>query len=138
MKLNIATNPQKIISGYTNCFIENDSVDLKHIISNSCEEIVMVESVDNISYENFEEVIRNVASKLRLKGKLIISGINLDIVSRSLISEELSEKDYSNIIMNIKSMRSRNNVVSIIEAIDLSIESSISKGVMYEIVAVRK
>jgi glutamine amidotransferase-like uncharacterized protein len=138
MKLNIATSPQKIISGYTNCFIENDSVDLKHIISNSCEEIIMVESVDAISYENFEEVIANIVSKLRLKGKLIISGINLDIVSRSLISEELSEKDYSSIIMNIRSMRSRNSVISIIEAMGLAIESSISKGVMYEIVAVRK
>jgi glutamine amidotransferase-like uncharacterized protein len=138
MKLNIATSPQKIISGYTNCFIENDSVDLKHIISNSCEEIIMVESVDAISYENFEEVIANIVSKLRLKGKLIISGINLDIVSRSLISEELSEKDYSSIIMNIRSMRSRNSVISIIEAMGLAIESSISKGVMYEIVAARK
>lgn len=138
MKLNITTSPEKIISGYKNHFVENESIDLDSVINNSCQEILFANVIDKFSDEKINSVISLLISKLRLGGLIFISGTNLDIITRKFIDGSLSEVDFNKIINNSSSISSRSKIVNILKSFNLFIESSQTKGNVYEITARRK
>lgn len=138
MKINITTNPEKIISGYKNYFVNNESIDLDNIINNSCEEILLIGTIDKFGYQKIDSIIKLLLSKLRLGGLLLVSGTNLDIITRKFIDGSLSESDFNQIVNNSLSISSRSQVINILKNNNLFIESSQTKGNVYEISARRK
>lgn len=137
MKLNITSDPSKSISGYKNIFVvNNDSFDLNDIVNNCCSEIVFT-AIDYVPFSETEDLLRTIISKLRLGGKLVITGLNFDNICRNYMSDSISEKDVSEIVEQIKSIRSRNKLYSFIKNLGLTIEHSIAKGNVYELSATR-
>ena len=137
MKLNITSDPSKSISGYKNIFvINNDNFDISNIVNNCCSEIIC-SAIDYIPYKATENLLGAIILKLRLGGSLIITGLNFDNICRHYMSEDMSEKDVSDMLEHIKSVRSRNRLCSFLKSLGLTIEHSISKGNIYEISATR-
>lgn len=139
MKINITTNPSGSILGYKNIFLSNNNFakDIDSIINNCCEEIIFT-SVDYIPYNETENIILKILSKLRIGGRIIVSGLNFDVLVRAGISGNISEQDFSQIIEDIKSIRSRITISTFLQKNGLFIESSVSKGHIYEISATRQ
>jgi len=137
MKLNITSDPSKAISGYKNIFVvNNDNFDLSNIVNNCCSEIIC-NAINYVPYGATENLLKSIILKLRLGGRLVITGLNFDNICRYYISESMSEKDISDILEHIKSVRSRNRLCSFLKSLGLTIEHSISKGNIYEISATR-
>lgn len=138
MKINITSDPSKSISGYKNYFTyNNDSLDLSDVVPNCCSEILLT-GLDYVSQSKIDDVLNQAISKLRVGGKLLISGLNLDTFVRNVLSEQMSEKEASHLIENIKSVRSRLSITKSIQNRNLLVEYSISKGNIYELSAIRK
>ena len=137
MKLNITSDPSKSISGYKNIFVvNNDSFDLNDIVNNCCSEIVFT-AIDYLPFASTEDLLRTVIGKLRLGGTLVVTGLNFDNICRNYMSETMSEKEISDTIEQIKSVRSRNKLYAFLRSAGLTIEHSIAKGNVYEISATR-
>lgn len=139
MKINITTSPAQAINGYKNYFIEDQGCleEIQNIVNNCCSEIIFT-GIDYIDHDKVDAVLALLLSKLRLGGRILISGINFDSVIRAALSEQLSETDFSKMIENIKSIRSRSTVASFLRQRNLLIDSSISKGSLYEVSAIRQ
>ena len=139
MKLNITTTPNSSINGYKNYFLYNNDagLDLSDIPYNSCTEILFT-SIDYVQQSILDNILNQILSKLRINGRLTIIGINLDIICRAGISGELAENEISDIIENIKSVRSRSSIIRQLKEKRLTIDYSFTKGHIYEISAIRK
>lgn len=138
MKINIALTEDKFITGYTNILLQNIVDESQSIINNSCNEILAMNIIDYIDDDNVPQFLGLLISKLRLGGKFSISGINLDIVVRNLLNKTLSEKDFNQMIKDIRSIRSRKNIVDILKTANLKVDIAITKGNIYEITATRQ
>jgi hypothetical protein len=139
MKINITTDPSKSIGGYNNYFLQSSDhiEEIKNIVNNCCEEIIFT-AIDYVPENNVQDMMLLLLSKLRLGGRILISGINFDSVVRASLSGQISEKDFSQMIENIKSIRSRFSVASFLKSRNMSIQYSLSKGSLYEISATRQ
>lgn len=138
MKLNICYNDNGYIPNYTNIQIKDDSIDLNQIVNNSCEEIIAVDTLDHISYNNVQKTLLDIVQKLRLNGKLIIVGTDIRSLSRLVSHENISIEQFNEVILSIKSMNTELNIKNILVSVGLSIESSLINHHKYEIVAMRK
>ena len=138
MKINITSDASRSINGYKNYFTHNnDHLDLNDIVTNCCEEIIFT-GIDYIPQDKVESILDIIISKLRLGGKIFISGLNIDALGRLIVAEQVSEEDASNMLAPIKSIRSRYSLSKLIKQKNLTIEYSIAKGLVYEISAIRK
>jgi hypothetical protein len=138
MKINIALTENKFITGYTNILLQNLPNESQSIVNNSCNEILAMNIIDYVDDDNVIQLLGLLVSKLRLGGKFSISGINLDIVVRNLLNKTLSEKDFNQMIKNIRSIRSRKSIVDILKAANLKVDIAITKGNIYEITSTRQ
>lgn len=138
MKLNVVLSEDRFITGYNNILLQNLANESQTIINNSCNEILAMNILDYIDDEHITQLLGLFISKLRLGGKLYISGINLDTVARGLLGKTLAEKEFNQIIKNIKSLRSRKTVIDLLKSANLVIETAITKGNIYEITATRQ
>ncbi|NDG28569.1 hypothetical protein EB118_00500 [bacterium] len=137
MKLNIALTEDRFISGYSNVLLEKLPSEHQSIINNSCTEILVANILDLIDEKNIDGFINLLISKLRLGGTLFISCINLDIVARNIVNGTLSEQEFNQMIQNIKSIHSRKYMFDLLSGKNLKIQSSTTKGNIYEIIATR-
>ena len=137
MKLNISNN-KKQINNYVNMSIKENNIDLSKIVNNSCEEILLIDSLDSVEYEHINEILMHVCSKLRLNGRLVIVGIDIKSMSRQVMSEEVSIEDYNKVLSQVKSLNSLSRIQQRLPQYGLYVESSVLKGYKYEIVLIRK
>lgn len=137
MKINITISEDKFISGYNNILLQNVALAMQDVVNNSCVEILANNVLDYIDQDQTGSFIKLLLSKLRIGGFLTVSGINLDIITRNLMNKTLSEAEFNNIIKNIISIHSRKYVVDMLKENNVSIQSSITKGHIYEIVTTR-
>jgi hypothetical protein len=137
MKLNIVLTEDKFISGYSNILLEKLPSEHQNIINNSCAEILAANILDLIDEKNIDGFINLLVSKLRLGGILFISGINLDIIARNIVNGTLSEQEFNQMLQNVKSIHSRKYMFDLLSSRNLKIQSSSTKGNIYEIVATR-
>jgi hypothetical protein len=138
MKLNITNSSENDISGYLTLYMTNGNVDLKDIVAHSCTEILFLGQCDNVPYDKLKPLLADIVMRLRLNGKILLSGTNIYSITRHFLSEIMSEQEFSDIISNIKSCHSRFSVIEILKELNLSIDSAYTKGNIYEITATRK
>lgn len=136
MKLNISHDNQEIVN-YINVQINDGSINLSNIIDNSCEEILLSNTLDHIPYDGIANTIMQIVKKLRFNGKLIIVGNDARMLNRLFLSDHISISDYNKIIQDIKSMNNVLNIRNILKQFNLQIDTESIKGYKYEIVATR-
>ena len=138
MKIDIVGNPSDAIAGYKPVVISEDGfMDLFDISDSECTEIRANNIVDKFKASQLENNLVSLLKKVRLGGKVTLSGLDCNILSRQLISGKLDESSFSAIVENSNSISSLKTVAHIIQSQGLKIETQKLSGYMYQIVATR-
>lgn len=137
MKIYVTKEDEKKIENFQNISLRNFDQQIKEVIANSCETIVADEVVDFLSYEDMKKLINALSTKLRKNGELVVTGIDLGVVSRNVISGVISEEQYSTIIAYRGSMHFSHSIVSLLKSLNLTIETCKIEGIKYDITAKR-
>ena len=72
MRLQILRKDQEPIQNYQHVFIEDGNIDLTQIVDNQCKSIVASDIFDSFSSTSRLELIKAMASKLRIGGELVV------------------------------------------------------------------
>jgi hypothetical protein len=137
MNIYITKDDSKKIENFTNIKIQNFQQEIDQIVSNSCESIIVDDIVDYLTFESIPKFVKALTTKLRLGGKIFITGLELGVLCRSIVSETISSKDFSNVITAKASLSFVNDIINILKDNNLKIETSTIKGLKYEITATR-
>jgi hypothetical protein len=138
MKLYISEHIDKAISGFQIIPIVYGEIDLGGIPANSASTIVAIDAIDSIKYENIEQFIQGVVSKMRLESNLYIGGLDVYAVNRALISGSLSLEEYNKLFVGKQGIQCANKIVDLLQKNGVTILSVVFKGNNYEISATRK
>lgn len=138
MKIDIVGNPDEAISGYKPVVVNADGfVDLFDISDSECLEIRANGVVDKFKASQFENSLVSLLKKVRLGGKVSLSGLDCNVLSRQVISGQLDERSFSAIVENSNSISSLKTVAQILQSQGLKIQTQNLSGYTYQIVAVR-
>lgn len=138
MKIDIVGNPDEAISGYKPVVVNADGfVDLFDISDSECLEIRANGVVDKFKASQFENSLVSLLKKVRLGGKVSLSGLDCNVLSRQVISGQLDERSFSAIVENSNSISSLKTVAKILQSQGLKIQTQNLSGYTYQIVAVR-
>lgn len=138
MKIDIVGNPDEAISGYKPVVVNADGfVDLFDISDSECVEIRANGVIDKFKASQFETSLVSLLKKVRLGGKVSLSGLDCNVLSRQVISGQLDERSFSAIVENSNSISSLRTVAQILQSQGLKIQTQNLSGYTYQIVAVR-
>ena len=138
MKIDIVGNPDEAISGYKPVVVNADGfVDLFDISDSECVEIRANGVIDKFKASQFETSLVSLLKKVRLGGKVSLSGLDCNVLSRQVISGQLDERSFSAIVENSNSISSLRTVAQILQGQGLKIQTQNLSGYTYQIVAVR-
>jgi len=138
MKIDIVGNPDEAISGYKPVVVNEDGfVDLFDISDSECVEIRANGVVDKFKTSQFENNLVSLLKKVRIGGKVSLSGLDCNVLSRQVISGQLDERSFSSIVENSNSISSLRTVAQILQRQGLKIQTQNLSGYTYQIVATR-
>lgn len=138
MKIDIVGNANDAISGYNPVVINEDgALDMFNISDSECTEIRANGVVNKFKASQLEQSLVSLLKKIRLGGRITISGLDCNILSRSLMSGDIDEFSFSAIVENSNSIPSLKTISHIIHNQGLKIKTQRISGYSYELVAVR-
>ena len=138
MKIDVVGHPSDASSGYKAVVINDDGfVDMFDISDSECTEIRANGILDKFKASQFEASLVSLLKKVRLGGKVTLSGLDCNILSRQLISGKLDEVSFSSIVEQCNSISSLKTVSKIIQTQGLKIQTQKLSGYTYQIVATR-
>ena len=138
MKIDVVRNAEEAISGYKAVIVNEEGfVNLFDISDSECVEVRANGVVDKFKSSQFEQTLVSLLKKIRLVGKISLSGLDCNIVSRQLISGQIDENLFGSIVENSNSISSLKTVARILQVNGLKIQTQRVYGNTYEIVAVR-
>ena len=133
MKLFVTATPEKAIGGYEVAHIMHGGWNFSQIPNDSQSDIVALNAIDFVEYNHRKVFVSELVSKLRRDAKLVIVGIEAYELINSVRSRTKSIEEYNNIIGSVKSMGNALDVISVLRAEGLKIDSLQFKGEIYEI-----
>jgi hypothetical protein len=138
MKIDIVGNPSDAIAGYKPVVINEDGfMDLFDISDSECTEIRANGIIDKFKASQLQGNLVSLLKKVRLGGKVVLTGLDCNILSRQLISGKLDELSFSAIVESSNSISSLKTVAQIVQSQGLKIETQKLSGYTYQIVATR-
>lgn len=138
MKIDVVGNPSDAISGYKAVVINDDGfMDMFDISDSECTEIRANGILDKFKASQFEASLVSLLKKVRLGGKITLSGLDCNILSRQLITGKLDEPSFSSIVEQCNSISSLKTVSRVIQSQGLKVETQKLSGYTYQIVARR-
>lgn len=137
MKIDIVQDPNSAIQNYKPITISNGNIDFFEVSDSECTEVRANGVIDQFPAKNLESNFLNLLKKVRIGGKLFVSGIDCNILSRQLMSGQIDEKTFSNVVASCNSMSSLKSTAAIIKQSGFSIEAQNISGSTYEIMARR-
>jgi hypothetical protein len=136
MKIQVVDNSNKIITGYDPVVFSKIDEYFASIPNNSCEFILANEVFDYVESAEIPMVVQKLLLKLRIGGKMVLGGKDINMFCKSVKNGLISEQDASNIIANTKSLVSYQVVENIVAQLGLKYTTQLN-GVSYEVVATR-
>ena len=138
MKIDIVGNTSDAIAGYKPVVISEDGfMDLFDISDSECTEIRANGIIDKFKASQLQGNLVSLLKKVRLGGKVVLTGLDCNILSRQLISSKLDELSFSAIVESSNSISSLKTVAQIVQSQGLKIETQKLSGYTYQIVATR-
>jgi len=138
MKLHIVKPNQEAVENYEKAIVFNNDVNLSEVSDNECEVIMANDAVDEFDINKVGELVQKLRQKLRMGGKLVLGGTDIRILCKSIINDQISEKEGSSIIGSIKSASNATLIKQALESVGLNVLSTQITGVHYEVSAERK
>ena len=137
MKIYVTKEDEKKIENFQNISLRNFDNQIKDVVANSCTTIVADEVVDFLSNEDAKKLLNALCAKLRKNGELVVTGIDLGVVSRNVISGVINEEQYSGLIAYRGSMHFSHSIVGLLKTLNLTVETCRIEGIKYDITAKR-
>lgn len=139
MKLQIIRPEQDTIGGYEVVQItQPNSLELSHVVDNSCESILAADVIDSFNTNTVQQVCQALASKLRLGGEVSIGGTDIRFFSKFLANGLLDVNSACQIVTSTYSMSTSDMVVEALRGLGLEVLNVHMDGLHYEVKAVRK
>ena len=138
MKLQIARSKSELISGFEHVLLIDGALDLTKFSNNECELILASNILDFVKFDQVENLVRTLISKLRLKGVVVIGGTDVRVFAKALLNGLITSAEAASMISDLSSMADSSWVRDILEQkYKLRIDSFKIDGVHYEISASR-
>jgi hypothetical protein len=139
MKLQIVRNDNESIDGFVSLKVNEDfKTTLSQVIDHSCKEVLMLDILDTMEYDQSFELLVGVLQKIRLNGSITLRGISSISFAHSLLSGPIDSKQASGIISNIHSIHDQRDVINLLESNNFTIDTVRLSGVAYELKATRQ
>jgi len=138
MKLQIIRKDQESIGGYEAVKVEQpNSLELSHIVDNSCESILASDLMDSFNNSLISKLCQVLISKLRIGGEIVLGGTDVRFFSKYTANGMLTPKEACDIICSAYSMSTSDMVREELEKLNLRVVSIHMDGLHYEVKAVR-
>lgn len=138
MKLQIIRKEQEGVQGYEIVKMEKpNSLELSHIIDNSCEIILASDAMDSFNNSLLAKVCQTLVGKLRLGGELVLGGTDVRFFAKYIVNGVLSPTEACDIVCAAYSMSTSDMVREQLEKFGLKVVSIHMDGLHYEVKAVR-
>lgn len=137
MKIQVIHGNDEAIEGFTVIDIQRGIFQLSEIINNSCTEIMLINCLDLVDGETASNILYTACQKIRLGGKITITGIDIKVICRNVLNNQINNDVLNNTLANIKSFRSVADIESVLKNYNLTIDTIALKGHIYEIKASR-
>tara|TARA_B100001564_G_C20639209_1_gene671221 strand:+ start:637 stop:1068 length:432 start_codon:yes stop_codon:yes gene_type:complete len=138
MRLNIAKTKDQEIEGYKNVAANEQIIEnVQSVANNSCEEILCLNSLENLPNEIGNKVLELLVQKTRNLGTLHISGLDFNSLCNSYINDTVSIKDVNSALSNVKTIYNYKEIIMNLEQKEFVIEVLLLKGQTYQIEAKR-
>lgn len=137
MKIQITENVEKLIDGYSMMPIVYGKIDMSGIPNNSSTEILANDAIDSIFVDDIIDFFSQIVSKLRMNGKLFVSGTDLNIICQELLSGAIDCVQFNKLNNEKRSIYPTDDIVNMIISSGLTIDSVEIRGNRYEIRATR-
>lgn len=139
MKLQIVNNDDESIEGFISLKIGEDfKTTLSQLVDNSCTEVLLLDILDTMEYEQSFEFLVNILKKIRSNGSIILRGVSSLSFSHSLLNGPIDSKQASGIIGNIRSIHDQRDVTNLLESNNFTVDTVRLSGVVYELKATRQ
>jgi cyclopropane fatty-acyl-phospholipid synthase-like methyltransferase len=136
MKLQILTDIKDCIDGYNPAFLDNEVLNVD-VPDNSVSSILMIGSIESVSYKSLDNLLNSVRRILRRNGKVVISGIDVNCISRDLINRVIDAKTYNEVVFSKNGIYDSKELCNKLSSLGLTIEKVTLKGSVYELHASR-
>tara|TARA_R100001377_G_scaffold70336_1_gene45774 strand:- start:30 stop:446 length:417 start_codon:yes stop_codon:yes gene_type:complete len=133
MKIHVVKPDQEAIENFKKVVCLDNNIDVSEVSDNECELIMANDVIDSFDIPNIEGLLGLLISKLRINGTMVIGGTDLRLLCKSVINDQLSELDASQIISGLKSATSLESLRVAIQSMGLNFVSSQISGVHYEL-----
>lgn len=138
MKLHIVRKEQEAIQGYEVVKMEKpNSLELSHIVDNSCEIILASDAVDSFNNAVLGKLCQALVGKLRLGGELVLGGTDVRFFAKYVVNGALTPSEACDIVCTAHSMSTSDMVREQLEKLNLKIISIHMDGLHYEVKAAR-
>lgn len=136
MKLQILTNINDCVDGYTPVLLENGTFNID-VPYNSVESILMIGSLESVPYNLLDTVLQKLKSLLRINGNVVINGVDVNCISRDLINKIIDSKTYNEVVFSKKALYDSKELSLKLTSLGLVIDKVTLRGSIYELHASR-
>lgn len=136
MKIQILKDIQDCVDGYTPVILGDNGIDID-VPNNSVSDILIVNSIENISYDKLDELLMSIKRLLRLNGTVVINGVDINCISRDLINRSIDVKTYNEIVFSKTGIYDSKELCEKLIGLGLTIDKVFLRGSIYEIKAIR-
>lgn len=139
MKLQITRPEQDTIEGYEIVKISQpNTLELSHIVDNSCEVILAADIADSFVPDSLGQVCQALVNKLRLGGEISIGGTDIRFFAKYITNGIINSADACKLVNAAFSMSTSETIVKELEKLNLQILTVHMDGLHYEVKAIRK
>jgi hypothetical protein len=136
MKVQIVNKDEEIIDGYYIISI-NKLETVATLINNACTDIIAVDVLDKLSNKDALDLLNALLQKVRMNGRLILSGIHLLSFANGIVNENIDQDTVAKIIDENHSIIDSRKISNILESHKFVIDSLKIQSYKYEITATR-
>ena len=136
MKLQVIKPNQEPISGYETVVL-TDTLDLSHVIANSCESVFCPDICDMFPAVDLAKGIEALVSKMRIGASIVLGGTDIRAFSKNVSNGLVPLLEASNIVGICRSMTTPDSIIQVFSSLGLNIESVNIDGIHYEVKARR-
>jgi len=133
MKIYVTVDKERKIEGFHVISLEEFDQEMSKIIPNSSELIVLEDLIDFVPHNLVQKLINVVCSKLRKNGNISITGFDLGLITRYVLSGDINEEQYSEIISSRSSIHNTKTICNYLKDVNITIENATIEGIKYEI-----
>lgn len=136
MKIQILKDIKETIDGYNPVFLDDGKISVDYP-DNSISSILMIGAIEDVPYELLDNILGNIRKLLRMGGKVVISGVDINCISRDLVNRIIDPKTYNGVVFSKKALYDSKELCDKLSLLGLRIDKITLKGSIYELHASR-